>query len=288
MNKRIIAFILTLIIFMNIPFISFGASEIVVKPKDSSIIVDKVEVKVVAFNINGNNYFKLRDLAMILKDTGKKFGIGWDDKEKKIDLKPGENYTSVGGELILRKTNNDKKAIPTNDTLYLDGEKVTFTTYKIDGNNYFKLRDIGQLIDFYVGWDEDTRIISIDTSLTYKGEIINKTEEDFYKEFVGKWTKEDNSKKEEYEFFPDGKYSLKSEWGEFTGLIRPSTIKEGFFIMVGDESVNLDEEDIEEPLYIKIVHKGDSDKYGKYFTKNDKIILGSSEYGEIILIPVEN
>ena len=31
-------------------------------------------------------------------------------------------------------------------------EKITAEVYKINGSNYFKLRDLGKALDFYVGW----------------------------------------------------------------------------------------------------------------------------------------
>ena len=37
--------------------------------------------------------------------------------------------------------------------IYKDGEKVTLQAYNIDGNTYFKLRDIGKLFDFAVEFD---------------------------------------------------------------------------------------------------------------------------------------
>ena len=44
-------------------------------------------------------------------------------------------------------------AVPTNDKLYVDGVLQAATVYKIDGSNYFKLRDLGQALDFSVGYD---------------------------------------------------------------------------------------------------------------------------------------
>ena len=31
--------------------------------------------------------------------------------------------------------------------------KLGLTVYKIDGSNYFKLRDLGKALDFFVGYD---------------------------------------------------------------------------------------------------------------------------------------
>ena len=32
--------------------------------------------------------------------------------------------------------------------------------YNIDGNNFLRLRDIGKLFNFYVGWDNNSVIIN--------------------------------------------------------------------------------------------------------------------------------
>ena len=47
------------------------------------------------------------------------------------------------------------------------GREVSLTAYTIGGNNYFKLRDIGQAFDFGIGWDNATKTITIDTGTGY-------------------------------------------------------------------------------------------------------------------------
>ena len=51
-----------------------------------------------------------------------------------------------------------KDALLSNNTIYLNGEKLELTVYKIDGSNYFKLRDLGKALDFFVGWDINTGV----------------------------------------------------------------------------------------------------------------------------------
>ena len=46
-------------------------------PSPSVITVDGTPVDFCAYNIYGNNYFMLRDVAAALKDTAKKFSIEW-------------------------------------------------------------------------------------------------------------------------------------------------------------------------------------------------------------------
>ncbi len=49
----------------------------------------------------------------------------------------------------------------------LDGQVVSLEGYNINGNNYFKLRDLGKAMDFGVTWDNDSRTVEIDSSTGY-------------------------------------------------------------------------------------------------------------------------
>ena len=116
-----------------------------------------------------NNYFKLRDLAFVLSGTEKQFEVGWDEKNNAISLTSGKQYTVVGGEMV-GKGEGAKIPVPTTSKIYLDGKEISFTAYNIGGNNYFKLRDIGQAFDFGVTWDGTKNTIVIDTSKSYTPE----------------------------------------------------------------------------------------------------------------------
>ena len=43
-------------------------------------------------------------------------------------------------------------AEPTWQNIYVDGQQVSMTAYNIAGNNYVRLRDIGQHVGFNVYW----------------------------------------------------------------------------------------------------------------------------------------
>ena len=57
-------------------------------------------------------------------------------------------------------------AEPTWQNIYVDGEQVSMTAYNIAGNNYVKLRDIGQEVGFNVYWQDG---VQIDTGAPYSG-----------------------------------------------------------------------------------------------------------------------
>ena len=44
------------------------------------------------------------------------------------------------------------KALPSANTIYVDGQQVELETYAINGSNYLKLRDVGKAVGFNVYW----------------------------------------------------------------------------------------------------------------------------------------
>jgi len=137
-------------------------------PNSSSVLVDKIEKNFEAYTINGNNYFKLRDLAMVVKGTCKQFEVGWDGGKNAINLVSNKGYTLVGGELEVGENMKKQNAILSTAKIYIDGQEADFAAYTIKGNNYFKLRDIAKAFDIGVTWDDITRTIGMDTSVSYK------------------------------------------------------------------------------------------------------------------------
>ena len=150
----------------NAPSIEPVPATVIASPSAQSVTVNGKAVAFDVYNINGNNYFKLRDLAATLSGTGKQFEVGWDGAKNAISLTSGKAYTPVGGEMAS-KGSGDKQGIPTTSAIYKDGSPVSFTAYNIDGNNYFKLRDIGAAFSFGVDYDSATNTVVIDTSKGY-------------------------------------------------------------------------------------------------------------------------
>lgn len=136
-------------------------------PTAAAVLVNGEDVSFEAYNIADNNYFKLRDLAYILNDTGKQFEVSWDDAANAISLTSNAPYTAVGGEMDAKKTEGTQRATLSTSLIYLDGEIVFLDAYKIGDNNYFKLRDVGAAFDFGVDWDATAGAIRIDTTKGY-------------------------------------------------------------------------------------------------------------------------
>lgn len=138
-------------------------------PTASKVLVNGSSVSFDAYTVTGNNYFKLRDLAKVLSGTGKQFNVSWDSANKVINLVSGSPYTVVGGEMAAGD-GKTKQAVVNSSPIYKDGVQVSLTAYTINGNNYFKLRDLGQVFDFGVTWDGTANTIRIDSSTGYTPE----------------------------------------------------------------------------------------------------------------------
>ena len=120
-----------------------------------NLSVDGVDADCDKYNIDGSNYFKLRDLAKALDGLNTNFEVTWNAAQQRIDLTSKTAYTAVGGEQAALPAGN-KAASLTNASVYLDGKPLSLTAYSIGGNNYFKLRDLGDALGFGVDWNADT------------------------------------------------------------------------------------------------------------------------------------
>lgn len=121
--------------------------------------------QIAAYNINGNNFLKLRDVASLLSGTTKGFSVGFDLATNLVSLTKGAAYTAVGGELVI--PGSYTRAVVSPQSVMLNNSNIYPMAYNIDGNNYFLLRDLALLFDFGIEFSSTQNLISIDTSESY-------------------------------------------------------------------------------------------------------------------------
>ena len=73
-----------------------------------------------------------------------------------------------GGGTVL--ASSGVMATPSTQSIYVDGQRVNMTAYSIGGNNYVKLRDVGEAVDFAVSYDAATKSVQIDSDAPYAAE----------------------------------------------------------------------------------------------------------------------
>ncbi|MDU5806978.1 MAG: hypothetical protein E6Z55_05845 [Peptoniphilus harei] len=138
-----------------------------VKATNQKVKLDGKDVVISGYNIDGYNYFKLRDLAAVLKDSQAKFGV--DYKDGVVTLTKAADYKVV--ESDQKEVKATSKGMLTNDKVLVGDKTLTATAYKIDDLNYYKLRDLGKELGFGVGYDEATKSVLLTSVVNEKEEV---------------------------------------------------------------------------------------------------------------------
>lgn len=139
------------------------AEQLIAMPTKASVFINGKQVHFEAYTIRNNNYFKLRDLAYALNESTKPFEVVWDSQNLTIKMSANKPYMQVGGELSKKIISTPVMYKLNYPTMLLDDETVNLKAYNIGNNNYFKLRDIGELFDFGVIWHSEKSQIEINT-----------------------------------------------------------------------------------------------------------------------------
>lgn len=137
------------------------STSVKIQPSTHVVTVDGERVDPQGYNINGYNFYKLRDIAYILNGTDSQFNVTWDGANNRIVLTDGAAYQEVGGEMTSSASAEIKNVSESDSTIVLDGKTLSLTGYRINGNNYYKIRDVGSALGFSVDFDPETEIVLI-------------------------------------------------------------------------------------------------------------------------------
>lgn len=161
-QSKLLAILLAVALVWGLMTPAMAATGMTAKPSATKLTVDGESVPCTAYLINGNNYFKLRDLAALLDGTDAQFEVSFNNAAETVSLTTGKAYTPVGGEGSELKP---AAAAVSDWKLTVDGKGVAAHAYMIDDNNYFKLRDLGKVLGFEVGYvyATNTAVIATET-----------------------------------------------------------------------------------------------------------------------------
>lgn len=139
-----------------------------VKATTQKVKLDGKDVVIYGYNIDGYNYFKLRDLAAVLKDSKAKFGVEY--KDALVTLTKGADYKVA--ETDQKEVKAMSKGMLTNDKVMVGDKALTATAYKVDDSNYYKLRDLGEALGFGVDFDKATNTVLLMSEKEVKEEKV--------------------------------------------------------------------------------------------------------------------
>ena len=153
--KRVFALLLALCLCLSaLPGFAAAADGHTVQRSPQALRVNGAERDCERYNIDGSNYFKLRDLAALFNGTASQFDVDYDDAARAIRLSPGAAYVhAAGGELTVGPDLSDT-AVPSEQKLLVSGQEQTgLHVWNIGGSNYFQLRELAPILGFRVDYD---------------------------------------------------------------------------------------------------------------------------------------
>ena len=157
MKRNLLLWILTISLLLGV--LPTGAVATAPEPGQVSLssqrlTIDGVTRDAQKYNIDGFNYFKLRDIAYLLSGTKSQFEVVWDETVFTVSIITGQPYTPVGGELATDK-DNSAMAVPSGQTILVNGTlRDDLHIYNIGDENYFRLLELGSALNFDVDFDE--------------------------------------------------------------------------------------------------------------------------------------
>ena len=151
MIKRLAALCLAAVLLLCA--VPAHAAEPEVRLSTQSFRVNGEDVVCEKYNIGGNNYFKLRDIAYLLRETENRFSVSYDPALKEITLVPGEDYEPLGTELDVSRGDLSDKVRPGTQPLRVGGETADCAAYYFEGYNFYRLRDLAKYLGFKVEWN---------------------------------------------------------------------------------------------------------------------------------------
>lgn len=146
--KKLLSAALALCLAFSASIPAFAAP---VEPTPQKTYVDGAEKHLAAYNIGGYNYFRLQDLAAVLKATPSHFSVVYDGDTDTVLLgRGGECSFSESTETFADES---AAAGPSTQKILLDGASVQLGPYNIGGYNYFRLGDLAPLLGFGLAYD---------------------------------------------------------------------------------------------------------------------------------------
>ena len=168
--KKKISLLLAILMLVTLIPTAFADSKTVDAVKNTKkVTLDGEEVMVGAYDVEGFNYLKLRDVAAILNAKKCQFSVGYDEPTKLISVELAKAYEKVEGDLAEIK-DEKAKAIVSVKNILVNGEEKEIKTALINEYNYMQLRDLASLVGLDVKYDAKNKVIMLKSDAEAKEE----------------------------------------------------------------------------------------------------------------------
>ena len=137
-------------------------------PIHQEVVFDGNETVMMGYNINGNTYFRLREVALNITDHIENwehhFHIYYDKDLNSIDLIRNANFVPMTYNKEYTVGTEIKEGIRSNARLTVNGSVLDtdqIKGYVIDGYTFYKLRDLATIATLDIEWCEEERVIEL-------------------------------------------------------------------------------------------------------------------------------
>ena len=162
MKKKISLLLAVIMIIAMMPS-NFAATYTADAIKYNEIfILDGEEIEMTSYKIWGNNYVKLRDIAEIMSGKKAQFSVEYDQTLNKTLIKTGKPYVKQE-ERAINNFGKKETAILSEITISVNNQDILIESALIKGNNFVKLRDIGDIVCFDVKYDESIKRVILNS-----------------------------------------------------------------------------------------------------------------------------
>lgn len=159
-------------------------------PNQQEVTWDGHDTIMQCYNIDGYNYFRLRDLAeaatQYMKEEWHHFDVGYNPEVRFIEIKRNQDYVPVEGAPVYTIGTTEKEGIRSSARVMAqDLWGIAFSRdlegYVIDDYTFYKVRDLARLLDIRVDWCETEKVIELnslpskypdDTPIAYRKPIL--------------------------------------------------------------------------------------------------------------------
>ncbi len=176
MKKKISLLLALLMLVTLMPAATAESKTVNAVKNTNTITLDGQNVMVGSYIVENSNYLKLRDVAAIMNGKKSQFSVSYDNAKRLISIDLAKAYEKIDGDLAEITMDKAKAKLEVKKIL-VNGEEKEIKTALINNNNYLKLRDLGKLAGFGVGYDAKDKIIILKSDGAVEEKADEKKEE---------------------------------------------------------------------------------------------------------------
>ena len=141
-------------------------------PNHQEVTWDGHDMIMQCYNIDGYNYFRLRDVAeaatQYLEEEWHHFNVNYNLDVRFIEIERNQDYVPVEGAPVYTIDTTEKEGIRSNArvmTQDLWGISFPYDMegYVIDGYTFYKLRELARMLDIDADWCEAEKVIELNS-----------------------------------------------------------------------------------------------------------------------------